>query len=361
MMEPGKPNFELRTSNFELRLLFWESTARCNLACRHCRRIDPSAGNDLTTDEFRRVLDSVAALGKPIIVFSGGEPLLRDDWESLAAHAAALNLPAALATNGTMVDDALARRIAAAGFRRVSVSLDGADAATHEGLRGVSGCFEQAMAGLAALRRAGVSTQINSTIAAHNAHQLDELYALAGAVGAVALHLFLLVPVGCGAEIGASHQLAPQRYEEVLRWVCGKQGRTTSKAASLPPHSRVPALELKATCAPHYHRVAAQTGLSVRGRGCLCGSSVAFVSHDGKVFPCGYLPVECGDVRREAFARIWRESEVFANLRDPARIKGKCGRCDYAAACGGCRARAYALTGDYLAAEPSCTYAPPKG
>ena len=275
-----------------LRLLFWESTVRCNLACAHCRRIetaDELAREDLTTDEFRSVLDSAATLGRPIIVFSGGEPLMRDDWQVLAAHARSLDLPTALATNGTLVDAPLASAIAAAGFRRVSVSLDGADAATHDAFRRVDGALDRALAGIGALRAAGVAVQVNATIAAHNADQLDALYALTRSVGAEALHLFLLVPVGCGVEIERTHQLTAPRYERVLDWALDRQAEGD--------------LELKATCAPHYYRLAAQRGLAPQhSRGCLCGVAVAFVSHRGEVFPCGYLPVHCGSVRERPLA-----------------------------------------------------------
>lgn len=336
-----------------LRLLFWESTARCNLACIHCRRLDTDgeSADDLTTDEFRGVLDSAATLGSPIVVFSGGEPLMRDDWEALAAHAAALSLPTALATNGTMIDAATAGRIRRAGFRRVSVSLDGADADTHDAFRGVDGAFAGAVAGIGELRKLGQAVQINCTIAAHNADQLDAFGELARSLGAEALHLFLLVPVGCGAQIAESHQLPPETYERVLRWVCDRQ-------LAAPP-DRDDALELKATCAPHYYRLAARRGLAPSGsRGCLAGVAVAFVSHAGDVFPCGYLPVVCGSVRRQPFADIWRDAPVFADLRDYSRLKGKCGACEYRDICGGCRARAYAATGDYLAAETACNYQP---
>jgi radical SAM protein with 4Fe4S-binding SPASM domain len=332
-----------------LRLLFWESTARCNLACIHCRRLDVNgaAGDELTTAEFRAVLGSAARLGRPIVVFSGGEPLLRGDWEELAGCAHSLGLPTALATNGTLIDAALAARIAAAGFRRVAVSLDGADAATHDAFRGAAGAFRRAVDAARELRGAGVALQFNVTVARHNARQLDALRELALSLGAAALHLFLLVPVGCGAQIGPSHQLPARRCEEVLHWICDRQGGGS--------------LELKATCAPHYYRVAAQRGMPPPGgRGCLAGVAVAFVSHVGEVFPCGYLPVRCGSVRQRPLEDIWRSAEVFAALRDYDRLTGKCGRCEFRDVCGGCRARAYAACGDYLAAETSCTHVPLK-
>jgi radical SAM protein with 4Fe4S-binding SPASM domain len=297
-------------------------------------------------------------MGKPIFVFSGGEPLVRDDWQELAAYAHDLGLPTALATNGTLIDPPTARRIASTGFHRVAVSLDGADSRTHDAFRGVAGCFDAAIEGLRLLRSAGVPIQINATIAGHNDSQLDQLYDLALSLGAVALHLFLLVPVGCGVQIEQSHQLSPRRYEQVLQWLVRQASRLSDRRDAYPT-----ALELRATCAPHYYRLAAQSlgrnGLPPgRSRGCLCGQSVIFVSHRGQVFPCGYLPIECGNVMDEPLDLIWDRSPILRNLRDPSRLTGKCGRCEFKAICGGCRARAFAATGDYLAAETACEHQP---
>jgi len=330
-----------------LRLLFWESTWRCNLACTHCRRLQTGrAGEaDLTTDEARLLFDSAARLGRPIIVFSGGEPLMRNDWQALSDYAHELHLPTALATNGTMIDQQTAGRIGAAGFRRVSVSLDGADEQTHDSFRAARGAFRLAVAGIGALRNSGQAVQVNCTIASHNVRQLDAVYSLSLRLGAEALHLFLLVPVGCGAEIAATHRLDPQQCEDVLRWVCD--------------HQEGGGIELKATCAPQYYRLAAERGMAVEGsRGCLAGISVAFVGHAGQVFPCGYLPVSCGSVRDNDFASIWHNSAVFAALRDFSKLQGKCGQCEFRTVCGGCRARAYAQTGNYMAAEPACAHLP---
>ena len=338
-----------------LRLLFWESTAACNLSCKHCRRLEEETEGELTTDEFRGVIDSAAELGKPIIVFSGGEPLQRADWYGLADHARSRGLPTALATNGTLVDAALAERITSAGFHRVSVSIDGADAATHDEFRGAAGAFEAALAGIAELRRAGQAVQINASIALHNFRQVDELYDLACRVGAEALHLFLLVPVGCGQQIAESHQLSPAQCEKLLNWLCDRQlaGGPPSVAKAMEGRG----LSLKATCAPHYMRVAAERGLDVRrGRGCLAGVGVIFVSHVGEVFPCGYLPLSCGSVRRAPLAEIWRDSKQLAEIRDYSLLTGNCGSCRYKGICGGCRARAYAETGDWRGAEPMCVY-----
>jgi len=336
-----------------LRVLFWESTTRCNLNCAHCSRVDldQSGDQELTTDEVRGVLESARSLGRPIIILSGGEPLLRDDWEEIIAHTGSLGLPAAMATNGTLIDSPLADRIAAAGLSRTAVSLDGSEAGVHDEFRGVRGSFQRAVDGIRALVSRGVSVQVNATIAAHNFEQIDAIYELSRSLGAIALHLFILVPVGCGAKIEKSHRLTDEQYLGVLRWAA----RNTHRGD----------LEFRVTCGPHYHRIIAQDGSGatakpkqarVSSRGCLAGLSVLFVAHDGQVFPCGYLPVGCGSVRESSLVEIWRESEVLRELRNFDKLKGACGRCEYRTICGGCRARAFARTADYLSEDPSCPY-----
>jgi radical SAM protein with 4Fe4S-binding SPASM domain len=350
----------------ELRLVFWESTAGCNLQCRHCRRLDVSgqlSRRDLTTGQGRDMIAAIRRAGSPILVFSGGEPLIRTDILELAEFAHAAGLPTALATNGVLVDPAMAGRIRDAHIRRVSVSLDGPDEATHNRLRRQPGCFAAACDGLRNLRSAGVSTQINCTVSRHNVDRLDELYRLATELAVDALHLFMLVPVGCGADLGEGEMLSAERYERVLEWLAGR--------------SRTGPLAVKATCAPHYQRVLrmrnAECGMryeesafdsefrtpnSKLARGCLAGTGVCFVSHVGEVFPCGYLPVSCGNVLTAEFATIWRDSPVFARLRDRSLLSGKCGACEFVRVCSGCRARAYAATGDFLGEEPYCAYLP---
>jgi radical SAM protein with 4Fe4S-binding SPASM domain len=256
-----------------------------------------------------------------------------------------------------MVTPEIARLIAQAGFQRVSISIDAPQAARHDEFRGVVGAFGQAMDGIAALRGRGVAVQINATVYAGNVGELDDIYALAAKVGACAFHLFVLVPVGCGLELADSQQLTAQQCEDVLEWICRRQAEGD--------------MELKATCAPQYSRVArrwlaehpdhsgaAKVKAMLRGRGCLGGVGVLFVSHAGEVFPCGYLPQSCGNVLGEGLEAIWRDSPVLASLRDFDKLGGKCGHCDFRAACGGCRARAYATTGDMLSAEPICLYQP---
>jgi len=354
------------------RLVFWETTAGCNLECAHCRRLDVSRElmkNDLTTAEGLRLIDQIAAVGRPVLVLSGGEPLMRPDIFELAEHAKSRGLLLALASNGTMIDRTLAARIGRVGFDRVSISLDGADAVTHDGLRRLPGSFDRSIEALGFLKEAGVPTQINCTIARHNQHQLADMLALGEQTGAVAVHFFLLVPVGCGEEIAEDQMLDAEHVERRLLELYELEQRTD--------------LQIKATCAPHYYRIIRQQA-KVRGtsqpkrndghgahpdghpggslhsitKGCLAGTGVCFVAHEGKVFPCGYLPAEAGDVRAQDFGRIWTESLVFAELRDPDRLTGRCGACEFRWVCGGCRARAFHVSGSYLAEEPCCSYEP---
>ncbi len=347
----------------KIRLLFWESTIRCNLACAHCRRIetDEAADSDLTTLQAKGLIDQIAQVGRsqasmPILVFSGGEPLCRKDLFELIHYVAANGIRPALATNGTLIDEAIALQIKAAGTERVSVSLDGATSQIHNTLRKLEGSFEAAVNGIGYLRRCGVPFQINMTITRHNAHQLDDIFVLAEKLGAVAVHLFMLVPVGCGEEFAQEDMLSADEYEELLKRVAQKQytGR----------------LEVKVTCGPHYERVIRQQrpdGVpadhcghrhGTASKGCLAGSGVLFVGHRGEVFPCGYLPIHCGNILQTPLSQIWADSADLAKMRDPQQLKGKCGVCEYRVVCGGCRARAFAATGDYMEAEPMCRYTP---
>ena len=362
------------------RLIFWETTAGCNLACIHCRRTtvaDQLLPQDLTTAEAYDLIDQIAAFARPILVLSGGEPLFRPDILTIARYASDAGLIVALATNGTLIDRDVAQRIRQSGIQRVSVSFDGADAPTHDLFRG-QGAFARAIAGINSLREAGVPYQINTTVARHNVAQMPQTLAMARDLGAAALHLFLLVPVGCGVEIADDQQISPAEYEAVLHWLYDAE--------------MAGGIELKATCAPHYFRIVRQRqaaerragivrerphshhrqeraggdGASPSGRhpmnamtkGCLAGSGVCFISHRGEVFPCGYLPLAAGDIRTQPLQEIWEGSSLFAELRDPDRLTGKCGLCEFKRVGGGCRARAYGMTLEYLGEEPFCSYEP---
>ncbi len=355
------------------RLVFWETTPACNLKCIHCRRItiaDQLTPQDLSTTEAFKLIDEIAAVGKPVFVLSGGEPLYRSDIFDIARYATDAGLPVALATNGTLVDDDIAQKIKASGVKRVSISFDGADAATHDMFRGLKGSFDDAIRGFKALRKVGLPVQINTTVARHNEDQMDKMRQLAKDLDAIGLHLFLLVPVGCGVEIADEQMISAQEYERILNW--------TYEVEQTDPN-----LQMKATCAPHYFRVMrtrqaeerrngmvkelppshhrqvhGHPSMHTATKGCLAGTGVCFVSHRGEIFPCGYLPVEAGNVRDESFDDIWHDSQLFQQLRDPEQLEGKCGVCQFKNLCSGCRARAYGITGNYMAEEPFCAFDP---
>jgi heme b synthase len=364
-----------------LRLVFWETTKACNLSCRHCRAVPQRklGPEELTTREAFNLIDALAEVSRPVLVLSGGEPLFRPDLFDLAEYGVQSGFRMALASNGTLIDGRVAAKIADAGFSRVAVSLDGARPETHDSFRNLPGSHALALRGIQALRDEGVSVQINTTVAKHNVAELPTMLDLALSLGADALHLFMLVPVGCGLEIAPAEMLPADEYERVLHWF-------DEEAKTCP-------MDLKATCAPHYYRIRAQRleaarrqgdytttfiapgtrakaapsliggvhpgqHLSAMTRGCLAGTSVCFISNRGEVYPCGYLPVSAGSIREERFVDIWNRSPVFQQLRDPEALEGKCGICRFEGVCGGCRARAYAATGSFLAEEPFCTYKP---
>jgi radical SAM protein with 4Fe4S-binding SPASM domain len=302
----------------------------------------------------------------PVLVFSGGEPLCREDLFKLVKQAHSLGITPALATNGTLIDKNVAEQILDSGIKRVSVSLDGATAEVHNKLRQLEGSFERAIEGIGHLRNKKVPFQINITLTKHNAGQLEDIYKLAKSLGAMAVHIFMLVPVGCGQSLAETDMLSPEQYEQKLLDICKLDGRGE--------------IQMKVTCGPHYERVIRQQGLyksrmetgngasTVPGgsghrgasKGCLAGLGVLFVGHQGDVFPCGYLPVRCGNVLEEKLSDIWYGSEDLARMRNSSELEGKCGVCGYREVCGGCRGRAYAGTGNYMAEEPFCAYVPPQ-
>lgn len=356
------------------RLVYWETTKRCNLRCAHCRAIPQTSASpaELSLAEGFKLIDAIAEVGKPILVLTGGEPLLRHEIFDFATYGSWRKLPMALATNGTLVDRKVAKEIVEAGFKRVSISLDGPDSKTHDRFRRASGAFDKAVDGFIHLKELSMSMQVNTTVTTHNRERLGEIHQLVRKLGADAWHLFLLVPVGCGLEITATAQLTPRDYEDVLYWI--------------DELAQTETMEVRATCAPHAQRIRLQRqalteamdeGPEARGnltigpvprapslsasqtrRGCLAGTGICFISHRGEVFPCGYLPFKAGDIRLQSFRTIWETAPIFSDLRDPDRLMGKCGACEYRVVCGGCRARAFGGRGHYLEEEPFCNYLP---
>ncbi len=337
------------------RLIAWELTNACNLACIHCRAsaVKYPAPDELSTAEAKHFIDELVEY-KPILILTGGEPLLRRDVYDIAGYASKKGMRVVFATNGTLLTPEIASKLKMAGIQRVSISIDGSSTKTHDAFRGEPGAFDAALHGIKIVRNEGIGFQINTTITKSNLAEIPGIYDLAFKLKAQALHIFLLVPTGRGEEI-ESEEILPDEYERVLNWFYDK--------------SRDKSIQLKATCAPQYFRIMRQRakaegitkethGLEAMTKGCLGGLGFCFVSSKGDVYPCGYLPVRAGNIRKQPFRMIWERSEVFNELRDPGKLKGKCGVCEYRMVCGGCRARAYASTGDYLDEEPYCVYVP---
>lgn len=352
-----------------LQLIAWEITRSCNLFCAHCRAsaaYRPYRG-ELSTGEALQLIDEIVKVGKPVLILSGGEPLLRHDLFQIAEYAVNKGLRVVMGTNGTLITENIAARLKEIPISRIGVSLDFPVAELQDKFRGKAGAFEAAIAGIAEARRANINVQINSTITKLNAPYLNDLVNLALRVGAIAFHPFLLVPTGRGKGL-QSVQLLPDEYERILNWFYDKQIELADK------------IFFKPTDAPQYLRIVRQrsrkgepqgavaaekpepTGIrnpmNSLTRGCLAGIGFCFISHQGRVQGCGYLDVEAGNIRKESFKKIWSDSPLFLELRDLSNIKGKCGICQYKKVCGGCRARAYEVTGDYLESEPYCFYEP---
>ncbi len=350
----------------QLRLVAWEITGSCNLFCAHCRgsASDTQYSGELSTEECFQLIDQIREVGKPILILTGGEPLARPDVFTIGKYAASKGLRVVMGSNGTLITEEVAAKLKDVPLSRIAVSLDFPEAKLQDDFRGQAGAFEAAVTGIANARQAGIEIQINSTITRMNVDYLDELLALATKVGAVAFHPFMLVPTGRGKGL-ESVELPPEQYEKTLNWIYDKQqelgDRMFFKPTDVPHYMRVVKQRQKQDGAVPVTQKPSAAGhhpANAITRGCLAGVGFCFVSYQGKVKGCGYLDVEAGDVREESFSRIWSDSPLFGNLRDLSNLKGKCGVCEYKRICGGCRARAYETTGDYLEAEPYCVYQP---
>ncbi|MEW6587450.1 MAG: radical SAM protein [Nitrospirota bacterium] len=341
--------------------LAWEITRRCNLRCIHCRSSsEPEVREhpDFPTEEAFRIIDDIAAYAKPVIVLSGGEPLLRSDVFDIARYGTEKSLRMCLATNGTLVTDEICEKIKASGIKIVSLSLDGSEERIHDDFRSQKGAFAGTIDAARLFKKYGIDFIINSSFTKRNKEDIPKVYRLAKELGATAWYLFMIVPTGRGEDI--MNELIPkEEYEEILEW--HYQMEKDEKNLLVRP-----------TCAPHYYRIVLQKSkeegskferrtlkFSTGGsKGCIAGQLIALIDVDGNVLPCSYFPKPAGNIRTQSFKEIWENSELFKELRDFKKYKGKCGSCEYVTVCGGCRARAYAVHGDYLEEEPFCGHMP---
>ncbi len=346
---------------FEPKWIAWEITRRCNLHCVHCRsssELEVQDHPDFSTDQGICILDDIHSYAQPVVVLSGGEPLLRDDVFDLADHGTSLGLRMCLATNGTLVTSTICHLIKESGIKMVSLSVDGATAAVHDNFRNQPGAFAGTMQAIRLFRENNIPFLINSSFTQRNKEEAPKIYQLVKKLGATAWYLFMIVPTGRGEEI--MEELIPEEeYEDILNWHYELEKKEDE-------------LLVRPTCAPQYYRIvlqrAKETGERFKRRtlrfstggakGCLAGQLICLIDVDGNVLPCSYFPLAAGNIFKQPFKEIWEHAELFKKLRDFKGYRGNCGRCEYVSVCGGCRARAYAMTGDYLGQEPFCSYQP---
>ena len=345
-------------------VISWNLTRKCNLKCPHCyiNATTQQLKNELTTEEAKNLIDQICEVSRPLLILSGGEPLLRKDVYELISYGAEKGLKMGLGSNGSLIDDVAAKKLKAAGIETVSISLDSHIPEQHDEFRGIGGSWEKAVRAIKALRENGVLVQVNTTVTQQNYDQIDDIMSLAEELGVENFHLFFLVPTGRGAKIA---DISPAKYEGMIK-------TTFAKAAK---HK----LNVRPSCAPQFMRIAKDMGLDMRQwiRGCIAGLYYCRVYPNGDITPCPYLPIKLGNIREKSFKEIWFNSEVFKSLRDFNALKGKCGICDHRTLCGGCRARAYGLSSDfidycgdlhepaelkedYLTEDPWCVYQPKK-
>lgn len=348
---------------FEPKWIAWEITRRCNLRCVHCRSSsgDEVKGHpDFSLDEARRVLDDISSYAKPVIVLSGGEPLVREDVFEIARYGTEKGLRMCLATNGVLVTDEVCRNIKESGIRICSLSLDGSNKEVHDDFRSQEGAFDGTINAARLFKKHGIEFIINSSFTKRNQKEVPKIYHLAKELGATAWYMFMIVPTGRGEDI-MSELISKEDYEELLEWHYEMEKDEED-------------MLVRPTCAPHYYRVVRQKAkLEGKGykhrtlkfstggaKGCIAGQLICLIDVDGNVLPCSYFPKAAGNIREQSFKDIWENSKLFEEMRDFKGYKGKCGECEFINVCGGCRARAYAITGDYLDEEPFCGYIPVK-
>jgi len=346
---------------FEPKWVAWEITRRCNLNCVHCRsssEMEIKGHPDFSTEEAFRILDDIADYAHPVIVLSGGEPLLRKDVFEIAKYGTGKGMRMCIATNGTLVTDEICEHMKAAEVKMVSLSLDGSTDAVHDDFRSQKGAFAGTINAARLFNKHEIQFLINSSFTKRNQEEIPRVYKLAKELGATAWYMFMIVPTGRGEDI-MNELISKEDYEEILDWHYQMEKDESD-------------LLVRPTCAPHYYRVVLQkqkeegekferrslkfsTGGS---KGCIAGQVICLIDVDEEVLPCSYFPKSAGNLREKSFKDIWENSELFLEMRDFKKYKGRCGSCEFVSVCGGCRARAYSMTGDYLEEEPFCGYVP---
>ncbi len=358
MTTPFKQHL-MQTCDVAPRVVAWESTRACNLACVHCRAEaqklpDP---NQLTTQEALNLIDQIAAFCNPILIISGGDPLQRKDIFEIATYASNLGLRVVMSPSGSNITPKIIEKMKTAGIKMISLSIDGSKPEIHDAFRQVPGAFDMVLKAITYARQGGLAFRVNTTVTQHNLYDLPNIHKLSVDMGAKEWDVFMLVPTGRGK---VSMEIAPQQYEETLQFIyaCNTSSPIPIKVTCSPQYMRIIAQQQK--LAPSVSQPQNQSYIrhASGGRGCMAGNGFCFISHVGDVFGCGFLPVKAGNIRQQSFKEVYQKSRLFAELRNHSLLKGKCGKCEYVVSCGGCRARALSTKGNYLEQEPYCNYIP---
>jgi radical SAM protein with 4Fe4S-binding SPASM domain len=357
----------------------WNLTQRCNLHCAHCYMsafASADTAQELSTQECRRIIDEIAAANPHVfLILTGGEPLLRKDLFDLAARGADQGFTVVLGTNGLLLRDKQARQMRQSGIQGASISLDSTDASEHDTFRQLPGAWRGAVRATEALRNEGLDFSIHTSITTWNVEEIPAMIDLARELGAKVLNFFFLVRTGRGEGLT---DITSEQYEQILTYLARVQGLGNpgdGGSGELPsvfdqpedpwtvPAGRAGGLIIRAKCAPFFRRIlymldANSPLLQNYAHGsCPAGKAYCRIMPEGDVTPCPYMPLVAGNLRQHSFTDIWRKAAVFETLRDP-QLGGRCGACEFSKICGGCRCRAYATYGDYLAEDPACAYQP---
>ncbi len=351
--------------------MFWELTRACMLACKHCRAkaIKNRHPNELTTEECFDLIDQISKL-KPLLIITGGDPMMRDDLEDIVDYASQ-SLRVAVAFSGTkLANEDRLKALKKAGVHRIAISIDGSNAEKHDGFRGVKGSFHDSLNVIKTAKKLGIEFQINTTVTKENIYDLPNIAKLCSELDPALWDVFFLVPVGrAKAELMPN----PQEFEDILCWLYDLNEMGLRVKSSAATHFRRIRIMRKKGEMPRvgdlYDWLRENTSIKINKSseidakhkpkvGVTDGRGMLFISHIGDVYPSGFLPIKAGNVREQSVKEIYEKSKIFVDLKDPNNLRGKCGVCEYRFICGGSRARAYALTGDYLQAEPCCIYRP---
>jgi radical SAM protein with 4Fe4S-binding SPASM domain len=346
---------------FEPKWIAWEITRRCNLQCIHCRSSSEEVVNDHPDpkkEECIRIIDDITSFAKPVMVLTGGEPLLRKDFFEIAKYGTQKGLRVCLATNGTLVNDEICQKLKEVDIKMVSLSLDGPNEDIHDDFRKQKGAFKATINAAKLFKKHDIPFLINSSFTKRNQNTIQEVYKLAKELGATAWYMFMIVPTGRAEEL-LNELISREDYEKILNWHYDME--KNEKDVLVRP-----------TCAPQYYRIILERSkkegekferrtlkFSTGGsKGCIAGQLICLINVDGDVLPCSYFPLPAGNIKKQSFKDIWENSELLKNLRNFSSYKGRCGVCEYVNVCGGCRARAYCLKDDYMEEDPYCKYIP---